>query len=66
LWRTKDAILGESYEVDTMYREFAAQAKTRGDSAAADRFEEVRRDEMGHRDAFKTALTRIEKLTARK
>ena len=56
----KDAIEGESYEIDTMYREFAEQAKTRGDSAAANRFEEVRRDEMGHRDAFKTALARIE------
>ena len=55
----KDAIKGESYEVDTMYREFAEQAKTAGDKAAADRFEEVRHDEMGHRDAFKNALNNI-------
>lgn len=56
----KDAIHGESYEVETMYREFAEQAKQAGDIAAADRFEEVRHDEMQHRDAFKAALTKIE------
>ncbi len=53
----RDAIHGESYEVDTMYREFAEQAAAAGDKAAADRFEEIRHDEMGHRDAFKGALT---------
>lgn len=52
----KDAIKGESYEVDTMYREFAEQAAAAGDKAAAARFEEIRHDEMGHRDAFKAAL----------
>jgi len=57
----KDAIKGESYEVETMYREFAEQAAAAGDKAAADRFEEVRHDEMGHRDAFKAALASVEK-----
>ena len=57
----KDAIKGESYEVDTMYRKFAEQAKASGDKAAADRFEEIRQDEMSHRDAFKLALTKVEK-----
>jgi rubrerythrin len=57
----KDAIKGESYEVDTMYRKFAEQAKTAGDKAAADRFEEIRQDEMSHRDAFRLALTKVEK-----
>jgi rubrerythrin len=56
----KDAIKGESYEVDTMYREFAEQAVAAGDKAAADRFEEIRHDEMGHRDAFKSALAKLE------
>lgn len=56
----KDALKGESYEVDTMYREFAEQAAAAGDKSAADRFEEVRHDEMGHRDAFKAALAKIE------
>lgn len=55
----QDAIEGESYEVDTMYRNFADQAKTAGEKAVADRFEEIRHDEMGHRDAFKAALAKI-------
>jgi rubrerythrin len=55
-----DAMKGESYEVDTMYFEFAQQATKAGDTAAADRFEEVRRDEMKHRDAFKAALATLE------
>ena len=56
----RDAIQGESYEVETMYREFAEQAAAAGDKAAADRFEEIRHDEMAHRDAFKAALARPE------
>lgn len=55
----KDAIAGESYEVETMYPDFAKQAVAAGDKAAADRFEEIRRDEIKHRDAFKSALTKI-------
>jgi rubrerythrin len=51
----KDAIQGESYEVDTMYRDFAREAAVAGDKAAADVFEEIRHDEMKHRDAFKAA-----------
>lgn len=56
----RDAIAGESYEVDTMYHDFAQQAAAVGDKAAADRFEEIRRDEMEHRDAFKAALANPE------
>ena len=52
----KDAIQGESYEVDTMYREFSEKAESSGDRAAAKRFQEIRQDEMKHRDAFKAAL----------
>ena len=55
----KDAIQGESYEVETMYLEFAQKAKVAGDTAAAARFEEIRHDEMSHRDAFKTALAKL-------
>ena len=55
----KDAIEGESYEVETMYFEFAHQAKTAGDQAATDRFEEIRHDEMRHREAFKAALDKL-------
>ena len=56
----KVAIEGESYEVDVMYPEFAQKAKVAGDAAAAARFEEVRHDEIGHRDAFKTALAKLQ------
>jgi len=55
----QDAIKGESFEIDTMYLEFAQAAKITKDTAAADRFEEIRHDEMGHRDAFKIALTKL-------
>lgn len=56
----KDAIQGESYEIDSMYLEFAQKATASGDAAAAARFEEIRHDEMGHRDAFKMALAKLE------
>lgn len=56
----KDAIKGESYEVETMYLQFAEQAGAAGDKAAADRFNEIRHDEAGHRDVFRTALNHIE------
>jgi rubrerythrin len=62
----KDAIKGESYEIDTMYLEFAERAKAAGDAAAAARFEEVRHDEITHRDAFKGALAKLESNLARK
>jgi rubrerythrin len=55
----KDAIKGESYEVETMYRDFAKQAKAAGDTKAADLFEEIRKDETGHRDGFKAALEKL-------
>ena len=57
----KDAIQGESYETETMYREFAQQAEQTGDHAAAQRFEEIRKDEAKHRDAFIAALNNLEK-----
>src|SRR5215470_10846291 len=60
----KDAIKGESYEADRMYREFAEEAAAAGDKTAAARFEEIRRDEMGHRDAFTAALAKVENKTA--
>ena len=55
----KDAIEGESYEAETMYREFRENAASAGDQRAAERFEEIRRDEMKYRDAFKAALAKI-------
>ena len=43
-----------------MYLHFAVQAAAAGDKAAADRFEEIRHDETGHRDIFKAALNSVE------
>ena len=57
----EDAIEGESYEVETMYRDFAEQAFSAGDKAVGDRFDEIRHDEMKHRDGFKKALAKLEK-----
>ena len=56
----RQAISGEAYEVDTMYREFAEQAEAAGENAAADRFREIRSDEAGHLAAFRAALATIE------
>jgi rubrerythrin len=61
----KDAILGESYEVETMYRDFAQQAADVGDQAASDRFAEIRHDESKHRDAFKAALAKLTRNSTR-
>jgi len=55
----EDAIQGESYEIETMYRDFAEQAFSAGDKAVGDRFDEIRHDEMKHRDEFKKALTKL-------
>lgn len=55
------AIQGESYEVSTMYRQFAEQARAVGDHAAAARFEEIRQDEAKHRDLFQEALRKRER-----
>lgn len=57
----EDAIAAESYEIETMYRNFAEQAFSAGDKAVGDRFEEIRHDEMKHRDAFKEALSKVAK-----
>ncbi len=56
----KDSIKGESYEVETMYKNFAEQARRVGDTAAAERFEEIRKDEVKHRDAFQAELSKVE------
>jgi rubrerythrin len=55
----RDAISGEAYEVETMYREFAEQATAVGEPAAAERFSEVRSDELKHRQLFEAALAEL-------
>lgn len=57
----RDAIEGESYETQTMYRKFAEQAEASGDHAVALRFREIGKDEARHRDAFLAELKKIEK-----
>jgi rubrerythrin len=49
------AIDGERYEFETLYRRFAAEAKEAGDTAAAARFEELRKDGRAHATAFRAA-----------
>ena len=60
----KEAMQGESYEVETMYREFAEKAAAAGDKTAADLFSEIRGDEMKHRDAYKKQLAELDKAPA--
>lgn len=61
----KSAFEGESYEVETMYREFAEKASSAGDKDAAERFQEIRRDEMKHRDSFQAALGNLTKTSGK-
>lgn len=56
----RDAIKGENYESTTMYPTFAKNARTAGDTNAADRFSEYARDEAKHSAAFGTALNVIQ------
>jgi rubrerythrin len=60
----KEAMQGESYEVETMYREFAEKAAAAGDQSAAELFSEIRGDEMKHRDAYKNQLAELDKAPA--
>ncbi|MEV7130049.1 ferritin family protein [Streptomyces sp. NPDC093260] len=53
----RQAISGETYEHQVMYRRFAEQARADGDVQAANLFSEIAVDEGRHRDAFRTALT---------
>ncbi|MFE6691817.1 rubrerythrin family protein [Streptomyces sp. NPDC057743] len=50
------ALKGEEYESHSMYPTFARQARQDGDSAAANLFEEIAKDEAGHHAAFAKAL----------
>jgi rubrerythrin len=55
----RHAIEGESHEIDVVYPSYAEHARTAGDAAAADRLEEIRRDELDHLEAFREALESI-------
>lgn len=58
-----DAIAGETYEINQMYREFAEAAAKAGDADAAERFAEVRADESKHRAAFEAMLAKMQLAT---
>ncbi|GHD90965.1 ferritin family protein [Streptomyces naganishii] len=55
----RQAIKGETYEHQIMYRGFAAQARRDGDTKAAALFTEIAADEGRHRAAFRKALTAV-------
>jgi rubrerythrin len=61
----EDAIKDERYEVEDMYMEFAQRAEKVGEKVAAERFLEVRRDEMAHKEAFRETLARLKGKPAR-
>jgi rubrerythrin len=52
----ENAIRDEGQEVSTIYPGFAAVARTEGATAAAERFEEIARDEQTHVNEFKNLL----------
>jgi rubrerythrin len=54
------AIRDENAEVEEVYLRFAEEARAAGDSAAAERFDEIREDELAHEHALEAALERIE------
>jgi len=57
------AIADESFEIDTMYRNYAQQAREDGDETVATRFDEIRSDEVSHQLAFEEALTELQTRT---
>jgi rubrerythrin len=52
----QDSIRDEGKEVSTIYPDFAAIARAEGATAAAERFEEIARDEQTHVNEFKNLL----------
>lgn len=60
----EDAIQGETKESQTIYPKFADEAAAVGDTMAAQRFREISKDEMKHRDMFRDALASLNKKAA--
>lgn len=54
------AIAGESFEVNSMYKDYAQQALEDGNDAVAKRFDEIRHDEAAHLLAFQEALIKVQ------
>lgn len=55
----RHAIEGESHEIDVVYPSYTEHARKAPDASAADRLEEIRRDELDHLEAFREALESI-------
>jgi rubrerythrin len=53
------AIQDENEEVEQTYRVFAEEARAAGETAVAERFEEIRGDELDHGRTLETALERL-------
>ena len=53
-------IQDESAEVEETYRAFAEQARAAGETAVAERFEEIRGDELEHLKTLELALEELE------
>lgn len=51
-----NAIAGEKYEAEQLYPEYAKAARAVGDTDAANRFEEIAKDEAKHQKLFEEAL----------
>jgi rubrerythrin len=54
------ALQDEDTEVEALYPTFAKQARSAGDTAIADRFEEMAEDEREHEKTLEQALERLE------
>ncbi|HSC49333.1 MAG TPA: ferritin family protein [Gaiellaceae bacterium] len=53
------ALRDENLEVEETYPSFANQARAAGELAAAERFDEIRADELEHARTLETALERL-------
>ncbi|HZC31471.1 MAG TPA: ferritin family protein [Gaiellaceae bacterium] len=54
------ALEDENTEAAATYPRYAAEARARGDAAAAERFAELAEDELGHAKTLEGALERLE------
>lgn len=54
------AIRDEDHEVEAVYRLYAEQARLAGEDEVAERFEEMREDELAHLKLLETLLERLE------
>ena len=56
----RTALQDENGEVESLYPQFAEQARSAGEAAVAERFEEIAGDEREHEKTLEQALERLE------